>query len=142
MSDGFDLERFVEAQRSCYGQVRRELEAGRKQTHWMWFIFPQIRGLGSSSTARHFAISSLAEASAYLAHPVLGERLRACVRLVNECGASSATAIFGDIDAMKFRSSMTLFAQATPDNEPFKAALDKFFGGQEDPRTLNQLDPT
>jgi uncharacterized protein (DUF1810 family) len=142
MSDPFRLERFVEAQQSCYEQVRRELEAGRKQTHWMWFIFPQIGGLGVSPTAQHFAIASLAEASAYLAHPVLGGRLRECTRLVNESGARSAAAIFGELDAMKFRSSMTLFAHAVQHNATFEAALGKFFDGKEDPLTLMQLSST
>ena len=139
MAADFNLARFAEAQQSCYEQVLGELKAGRKQTHWMWFIFPQIRGLGSSPTAQHFAISSLAEAASYLSHPVLGERLRECTRLVNESGARSAAAIFGELDAMKFRSSITLFAHASADNKEFRSALDRYFDGEEDPRTAKLL---
>ncbi len=112
MADPFNLERFVDAQASIYQQARRELEAGRKQSHWMWFIFPQIAGLGQSTMAIRFGVASLDEAKAYLAHPVLGPRLGECARLVFDLEGGNAREIFGPIDAMKFRSSMTLFAQA------------------------------
>ena len=133
----FDLERFVRAQKQVYETAREELRVGRKRTHWMWFIFPQMKGLGSSYEAEFFGMVSLAEATAYLAHPVLGPRLRECTQLVNNVEGRSSQQIFGDIDALKFRSSMTLFARATPDNTDFKVALDKYYGGKEDPLTLN-----
>src|SRR6516164_3459792 len=111
MADPFNLERFVEAQAPLYQRARRELEAGRKESHWMWFIFPQIAGLGQSAMSIRFAIASLEEAKAYLAHAVLGPRLRECARLVLDVQGSTARDIFGSIDEMKFRSSMTLFAR-------------------------------
>lgn len=139
MSDVFDLRRFVEAQAPVYEQVRRELAAGRKTSHWMWFIFPQIRGLGHSPTALLFAIGSIAEASAYLEHPVLGQRLRECTALVNAVEGKSASQIFGSPDDLKFRSSMTLFAAAAPDESTFQQALEKYFGGEPDRLTLGKL---
>jgi uncharacterized protein (DUF1810 family) len=139
LQKGYDLERFVEAQNPVYGQVTRELRAGSKQSHWMWFIFPQIAGLGHSSTAQQYAISSLAEATAYLEHPVLGERLRECTRLVNEVEGRSASGIFGYPDDMKFRSSMTLFARAGKENAVFREALAKYFAGEEDGATLASI---
>jgi uncharacterized protein (DUF1810 family) len=116
--------------------VLDELRAGRKTSHWMWYIFPQIQGLGSSDTARFYAIASLDEAKAFFAHEVLGARLRECTRLVNDVSNSSIVEIFGSTDAMKFRSSMTLFSEATGDNEVFRFALEKYFDGNPDERTL------
>lgn len=141
MADGdpYNLQRFLDAQNPVYEQVCSELRAGRKRSHWMWFIFPQIRGLGHSPTAAHFAISSIEEAQAYLAHPVVGPRLRACTGFVNALQDSSIEQIFGYPDHLKFRSSMTLFAHATQENQIFKDALDKYFGGAGDPLTLERL---
>jgi uncharacterized protein (DUF1810 family) len=139
MADLFNLERFVDAQASVYEQVRRELRAGRKESHWMWFIFPQIAGLGQSAMSIRFAIASLGEAKAYLAHPVLGPRLRECARLALDVEGRTARAIFGSIDEMKFRSSMTLFARAQPDEDVFKRCLDKYFAGSPDRATLARL---
>lgn len=136
---GYDLERFVDAQRPVFEDACAELRKGRKQGHWMWFIFPQIGGLGRSETARAFAISSREEAAAYLAHPVLGPRLRECTRLVNLVEGRSAEDIFGRPDDLKFRSSMTLFAHAAPDNQVFIDALRKYFDGAFDPMTLERL---
>jgi uncharacterized protein (DUF1810 family) len=134
-----DLARFVDAQRGVYETALAELTAGRKQSHWMWFIFPQIAGLGRSDTAHHYAIRSLEEARAYLAHPVLGPRLIACVEAVLVYRGRSAEQIFGGVDAMKFRSSLTLF-EAAGGGLPFRAALDGFFGGAEDEATLRLLE--
>jgi uncharacterized protein (DUF1810 family) len=139
MSDPYDLQRFVDAQNPVYDQVCAELRDGRKKSHWMWFIFPQIGGLGSSQLARKFAVSSLAEAAAYLAHPILGPRLVECAKLVNLVKGRPIEQVFGYPDDLKFRSSMTLFAHATPDNEVFIDALKKYFGGQFDPATLARL---
>ena len=121
------------------GQVLAELRAGRKASHWMWFVFPQIQGLGHSATAQYFAIASRSEAEAYLQHPVLGPRLRECTRLVNETAGRSIEEIFGYPDYLKFCSSMTLFAHATADNGVFVDALSKYFGGEYDPLTLERL---
>lgn len=129
------LERFVEAQDPAYATVLDELRRGRKVSHWMWFVFPQLRGLGQSSMAQAYAIDSLAEARAYLAHPTLGPRLRACAELVLAADAPSAEAIFGSIDARKLRSSMTLFARAEPTAAVFQDVLDRYFAGQPDPLT-------
>ena len=120
-------------------RVLAELRAGRKSSHWMWFVFPQIRGLGQSPMARQFAIASRAEAEAYLGHPILGPRLRECTRLVNAVAGRGIGEIFGSPDDLKFRSSMTLFAHATSDNGIFVEALAKYFGGAEDPLTLQKL---
>lgn len=139
MGDPFDLQRFLDAQAPIFDQVRAELRQGRKRSHWMWFIFPQIAGLGHSAMAARYAISSLAEAQAYLAHPVLGPRLRGCTELVNDVEGRSITEILGRLDDMKFRSSMTLFAQATIDNRIFTDALQKYFGGEADSLTLDRL---
>ena len=117
--DNYNLQRFVEAQDPVFEQVRAELQAGQKQSHWMWFIFPQLRGLGRSATATRFAISSLAEAQAYGQHQILGPRLRECTRLVNGAERRSAREIFGYPDDLKFHSSMTLFAAAAPDEKSF-----------------------
>jgi uncharacterized protein (DUF1810 family) len=138
-SDPYDLQRFVTAQRGVIEQAEAELREGRKRGHWMWFIFPQLRGLGHSAQARKFAIASLAEATAYVNHPVLGPRLRECSRLVNLLEGQSIAAIFGYPDDMKFRSSMTLFARATPDNRVFLDAPQKYCGGAFDRATLKRL---
>jgi uncharacterized protein (DUF1810 family) len=140
MDDPYDLERFVEAQRLVVEQVRAELRAGRKRGHWMWFVFPQIRGLGSSATAAHFAIGSREEAAAYLKHPVLGPRLVEHARLVLAVKGRTSEQIFGDVDSMKFRSSMTLFAEVTLKEAVFREALEKYFGGEGDERTLERLE--
>jgi uncharacterized protein (DUF1810 family) len=136
----FDLARFVAAQDSCYATVRAELAAGRKRTHWMWFIFPQIAGLGHSAMAQYYAIRSAGEARAFLAHPVLGPRLAECTALVNAVEGRSAHAIFGSPDDFKFRSCLTLFSAVADDGAVFRDALAKYFGGEPDPRTLALLD--
>jgi uncharacterized protein (DUF1810 family) len=137
MTDQFDLQRFVTAQEPVFNRVLSELRAGRKRTHWMWFIFPQLRGLGRSSMAEYYGISSLTEARAYLAHPVLGPRLDLCARTVLESEAPSLHAIFGSPDDLKFRSCATLFALASEeDNNPFQRALDRWCDGRPDERTL------
>lgn len=138
MTDPFDLQRFVQAQEPVMPAVRAELRAGRKRTHWMWFVFPQVAGLGHSATARHFAIGSLDEARAYLAHPVLGPRLRECAGLVLGVEGRSAHDIFGSPDDLKLHSSMTLFALAEPGAAEFRAVLDKYFGGVPDPLTAEK----
>ncbi|OWW19067.1 DUF1810 domain-containing protein [Noviherbaspirillum denitrificans] len=138
MDDPYDLERFLDAQEPVYDEVLAELRAGRKRSHWMWFIFPQIQGLGHSATAQQYAITSLDEAEAYLAHPILGTRLRECSRLVASITDKSVEEIFGYPDDMKFRSSMTLFAQASP-GEVFDECLRLHFGGQPDALTLSRL---
>jgi uncharacterized protein (DUF1810 family) len=145
MDDPFNLERFVVAQDSggAYDRAVAELRAGRKASHWMWFIFPQVAGLGQSDTSRWFAISSLAEARAYLSHPVLGPRLSECARILTdevggrsaEAGGRSAEQIFGVIDAMKLRSCMTLFAHADPGAALFGQVLSQYFDGVADPAT-------
>ena len=135
----FDLDRFVAAQESVYDRVKAELQSGRKQSHWMWFVFPQIAGLGSSDMAKRYAISSLDEARAYLAHPLLGPRLLDCTRaMLAHAGERSAEAILGGIDAVKLRSSMTLFEAAGGD-PAFAACLDAFYGGERDPETRRRL---
>ena len=139
MDDPFGLQRFVAAQAPVYERVCTELSAGRKRSHWMWFIFPQIRGLGSSAMAQRYAITSLSEATAYLDHPVLGPRLRECTRLVNGVDGRSAHEIFGSPDDMKFHSSMTLFLRAGSNDELFRTALDKYFAGKLDPATIDRL---
>ncbi len=130
-----ELDRFLDAQRSVYDHVLDELRQGRKRSHWMWFVFPQIAGLGSSEMSQRYAISSLAEARAYLAHPVLGERLRECTRLVAATEGRTAEQIFGEVDAMKLRSSMTLFHRAAPDETVFGRVLARFFVGVADEAT-------
>jgi uncharacterized protein (DUF1810 family) len=135
----FNLQRFVDAQAPIYEQVCREMAAGRKESHWMWFVFPQIAGLGQSPMSIRFAIASLDEAKAYLAQPVLGARLRECATLVLDAEGRTARQIFGPIDELKFRSSMTLFARAAPDEELFQRCIDKYFAGGSDPATLAKL---
>jgi uncharacterized protein (DUF1810 family) len=138
-TDVFNLQRFVDAQATVYDTVLAELRAGAKRSHWIWFIFPQLAGLGRSPTAARFAISSLAEAQAYLDHDILGPRLRQCTHLVNSTEGRSVDDIFGWPDDLKVRSSMTLFARATPDNADFVRLLEKFYGGEEDPATVALL---
>jgi uncharacterized protein (DUF1810 family) len=141
VADPFDLERFVAAQNAngTYDDAVEELRRGRKTSHWMWFVFPQIAGLGFSATSRRYAISSLAEAKAYLEHPVLGPRLTECAALVAQAKASSAEQIFGGIDAQKLQSSMTLFLRAAPDELLFQQVLDQYFGGRADAATDERL---
>jgi uncharacterized protein (DUF1810 family) len=138
-NDQFDLQRFIDAQTPVFEQVISELRRGFKRTHWIWFIFPQIAGLGHSQMAKKFSLSSLAEAQAYIKHPLLGPRLRECTRLVNQVEGRSIQQIFGYPDDLKFRSSMTLFAQATPDNALFQEALQKYFNGELDSQTVERL---
>jgi uncharacterized protein (DUF1810 family) len=139
MDDRFDLERFVQAQQAVYAAVCAELRAGAKRSHWMWFIFPQLRGLGSSPSAQHYGLASLAEARAYLDHPVLGARLRECTRRLLLLEGRSAAEIFGYPDELKLRSCLTLFERAAPQEELFGEALSKYYGGQPDVRTLALL---
>jgi len=137
--DDFNLARFVEAQEPVYAAVLAELRAGHKRSHWMWFIFPQFKGLGNSEMAQRYAIGSEDEAAAYLAHPVLGRRLRECAGIVAGLDGPSAHEIFGYPDELKFRSSMTLFADVAPDEAVFQACIDKFFDGEADPETLARV---
>ena len=141
MAPSFDLERFVDAQdaNGTYDRVLEELRRGRKTSHWMWYIFPQIAGLGYSATSRRYAIASLEEAKAYLNHSVLGPRLRECAGLVAQTQGRSALQIFGDTDAQKLHSSMTLFLRAAPDEPLFQQVLDQYFGGRTDPLTDERL---
>ncbi len=138
-NDPHDLQRFVDAQEPVFEQVRRELRAGRKAGHWMWFIFPQLKGLGHSELANKYGIASREEAEAYLRHPILGPRLRECSQLVNAVENSSIDAILGYPDNLKFRSSMTLFALVAPADSIFQDALQKYFGGALDGRTVERL---
>lgn len=139
MTDVYNLQCFLDAQAHTYDTVLAELRSGRKSSHWIWFIFPQIKGLGRSGMAQQFAIGSLDEAKAYLQHPVLGPRLRACTQLVLDVNGRSAEEIFGYPDYLKFRSCMTLFMAAATDNALFKDALLKYFDGQHDQMTLDIL---
>lgn len=143
MQDPYALKRFVDAQEPVFSHVVDELRTGSKRSHWMWFVFPQIAGLGLSDTARHYAIRSLDEARAYLRDPILGPRLVECTRLLLEVHKTqpqrSAHAIFGDVDAMKFHSSMTLFAEAAPEQPEFAAALALYFDSEPDRATLSLL---
>jgi uncharacterized protein (DUF1810 family) len=139
--DPFDLERFVIAQDAggTYERALEELRRGRKASHWMWFVFPQVEGLGHSSTARKFAISSLDEARTYLQHEVLGPRLRDCVDVITQFSDRTGEQIFGGTDALKLRSSMTLFARAAPDEPRFMRVVDLYFGGVADAATDKRL---
>ncbi|MCF6745852.1 DUF1810 domain-containing protein [Blastococcus sp. KM273128] len=139
MSDPFDLRRFVDAQAQTYDQALAELRAGRKRTHWMWFVFPQVEGLGRSGMAQRYAVSGLDEARAYLAHPVLGRRLVECARALTALDTEDADAVLGPVDAQKLRSSMTLYAHADPDQPVFREVLDHYFGGAEDDATTSRL---
>lgn len=139
MMTAYNLDRFIQAQQPVYEQVLGELRNGRKRSHWMWFIFPQIQGLGRSEMAQHYAISSKEEAGAYLAHPVLGPRLEECTKLVLAIEGKSLNDIFGDPDDVKFRSCMTLFAHVAGPDSVFQACLKKFCGNQPDPLTVAKV---
>jgi uncharacterized protein (DUF1810 family) len=139
VEDPYDLQRFVNAQNHCYEQVCIELGEGNKQSHWMWFIFPQLRGLGRSPMSKLYSISSQQEAEAYLQHPVLGSRLKHCTKLVMSIEDRSIQEIFGSPDDMKFRSSMTLFMRISQENGIFKDALQKYFAGEPDQLTIDRL---
>ena len=144
MDDPFDLQRFVVAQDAggTYDAALRELRTGRKTSHWVWVVFPQLAGLGRSPTARHYAIAGPDEARAYLAHPVLGPRLRTCARTMTALPTADPVAVLGGLDAQKLRSSMTLFAAVAPDEPVFRAVLDRCFDGREDPLTVELLRTT
>lgn len=135
-----DLARFLDAQESTYERALAEIRRGRKASHWMWYVFPQLAGLGRSEMAQRYALRSLAEAQAYLAHPVLGARYRDCVAALQDLAPTTAEAVFGTVDAMKLWSSLTLFTEAAPDERLFQAALDRWFGGARDEATLKLLD--
>ena len=137
--DPHGLQRFLDAQRGVYARVEAELRAGRKESHWMWYIFPQIEGLGRSPMAQKYAISSVAEATEYLNHPELGKRLRECTQLVTAIKGRSIQDIFGYPDYLKFQSSMSLFAHATKDNQVFMEALKKYYGSEFDQQTIERL---
>ncbi len=138
VNDPHGLNRFVEAQNPVYETVCSELRAGRKTSHWMWFVFPQLRGLGQSEKSNYYGLASRDEAKAYLDHPILGARIRECTQLVNRVGGRSAHEIFGSPDDLKFRSSISLFA-AVSDDPVFHEALRTFFGGEMDPATVRRL---
>jgi len=138
MNEGFDLDRFVTAQQDSFETALGEIKRGHKRNHWMWFVFPQLAGLGSSAMARRYAIGSLDEACAYLAHPLLGSRLRACVEALQDLEQGTAEEMFGDIDAMKLRSSLTLFGEASGERL-FAAAIERWFAGRRDETTLRLL---
>jgi len=138
--DPFNLQRFVDAQARDYARALAELRAGKKQTHWMWYVLPQLRGLGSSSRADFYGIGSAQEAEAYLAHPGLGPRLRECVAAMNALESLTAVQVLGEVDAAKFRSCLTLFRSVDPKDAGFGKALDKFFASVPDERTLDLLD--
>jgi len=138
-NDPYDLQRFVDAQNHCFERVCRELSEGHKQSHWMWFIFPQLKGLGHSAMANRYAISSRQEAEAYLKHPILGSRLRHCTELVMQVDGRSIDQIFDPPDDLKFRSSMTLFASTATANKIFNGALQKYFAGKPDQFTIDRL---
>jgi uncharacterized protein (DUF1810 family) len=139
MTDPYDLRRFVKAQEASFGAARDELRRGRKTSHWMWYVFPQIEGLGHSELSKRFAIKTRKEALAYLDHPLLGPRLEECTDIVNAVDGRTAAGIFGSPDDMKFRSSMTLFHNVSPEIGVFKTALGKYFDGDPDPRTLERM---
>ena len=139
MSDPFSLQRFVDAQSQTYDQALAELRAGQKRTHWMWFVFPQAAGLGRSGMAQRFALSGLDEARAYLAHPVLGRRLIESARALTALDVDDPAAVMGAVDAMKLKSSMTLFALAAPDEPVFREVLDHYFAGELDEETTSRV---
>lgn len=142
MEDQFNLERFIVAQEKVYSTVIKELKSGTKISHWMWFVFPQIEGLGRTEIAKKYAIKSLDEAKSYVAHPVLGKRLQECIELVLDIDEKSANDIFGYPDDLKFKSSMTLFLRAAPHIDLFQRAINKYYDGQQDRLTIKFLDPT
>ena len=137
--DSFDLQRFVTAQSPAWEDACAELREGRKQTHWMWFVFPQLAELGRSATAKFYGLSGADEARAYLAHPILGERLRTCCEILLQIHQRTAVEIFGTVDAMKLRSCLTLFAAVSPGEAVFAQCLQRYFGGESDPMTLSLL---
>ena len=139
MNDPFNLSRFVDAQRPVYGQVMNELRAGRKTSHWMWFVFPQLKGLGRSEIAMRFGIAHRAEARAYLEHPLLGPRLVECVQALLTHTGASARQILGSPDDLKLRSCLTLFNEVQPQPDVYQRTLDQFYGGKPDDRTLEML---
>ncbi|MGP3790665.1 DUF1810 domain-containing protein [Pseudomonas sp. B392_1p] len=139
-SDEFNLARFMEAQETSYAAAIAELRSGRKKTHWIWFVFPQLKGLGSSFNSEHYGLSGLAEARAYLAHPDLGPRLREATAAMLAHQSKGASAVLGELDALKFRSCLTLFSLADPADHVFGDALDSLFGGERDTRTLRLLE--
>jgi uncharacterized protein (DUF1810 family) len=139
VTDPFDLQRFLDAQEHTYQQALAELRAGEKRTHWMWFVFPQLAGLGRSGMAQRFAISGLPEARAYLGHPTLGRRLIESARALTGLDTADPVAVFGPVDATKLQSSMTLFAQAAPEEPVFREVLDHYFGGAHDEGTTSRL---
>ena len=140
MADAHDLDRFLTAQEDSYDTALDEIKAGRKRSHWIWFVFPQLAGLGHSPTSQYYGVRSLDEAAAYLRHPILSGRLHECLKALQTLEETSADRIFGELDAMKFRSSLTLFAEADPADPIIAAALDRWFGGRKDERTLQLLD--
>lgn len=135
----YDLQRFLDAQAPVYARVVEELRAGQKRSHWMWFVFPQLQGLGRSETARYYAISSVDEAVAYLAHPELGSRLRHCCQMLLQLQSRSPAEIFGELDALKLHSCITLFLRASSNDPLLQEVLDRFYSGEQDPRTLELL---
>jgi len=139
MPEPFNLDRFLTAQEDAYDTALDELRSGRKRSHWIWFIFPQLAGLGRSPTAQFYAINSIEEAQAYLAHPILSARLHECLKALQLLETTDADAVFGALDAMKLRSSLTLFAEADPGDAILEAALDRWFGGEKDRKTLQLL---
>jgi uncharacterized protein (DUF1810 family) len=139
VTDPFGLQRFIDAQAHTYDQALTELRAGEKRTHWMWFVFPQVGGIGRSGMAQRFAISGLDEARAYLGHPTLGRRLIECARALTALDTADADRVLGPVDGQKLRSSMTLFAHAAPDEPVFREVLDHYFDGREDDATTNRL---
>jgi uncharacterized protein (DUF1810 family) len=139
MDDPHDLQRFVDAQHPVYARVKEELARGAKASHWMWFVFPQLKGLGRSTMAQHYGIASAQEALGYWRHPVLGPRLKECTELVNAVDGKTALQVFGSPDDLKFCSSMTLFERVVPQEPAFARAIDKYFGGQRDARTIALL---
>jgi uncharacterized protein (DUF1810 family) len=141
-SDPHDLERFVRAQEPVYEQALLEIQHGRKRSHWMWYLFPQVHGLGMSATSRRYAIKSREEAAAYLAHPLLEQRLVTCTKALLEIHGMTATAIFGSPDDLKLRSSATLFAAVSPPGSIFQELLERYYRGEPDPRTLELLERT
>lgn len=139
MNTGNSLNRFLEAQENIYHQALQELRSGKKVSHWMWFIFPQVDGLGQSSTAKYYSIKSIGEAKEYVTHPVLGKRLLECANILVNLGGKSASAIFGYPDELKLRSSMTLFDQVAPEQKVFAEVLKKYFNGKVDEKTISLL---
>ena len=139
MAEPYDLDRFLKAQEDSYDTALDELRTGRKRSHWIWYIFPQIVGLGQSPTSQFYGIKSLEEAAAYLRHPILGGRLHECLKVLQTLEQASADQVFGELDAMKFRSSLTLFSEADPADPIVEVALDRWFGGGKDEKTLQLL---